>query len=194
MGLFVRNLADVLKTEGEDFVRNLIDSFSCKYNADVDNYLKEDAVLFTAMSSTVTHFVFDSDTGLCVAYFALTHKPIALAKDVLSGNQRKRIERFSKFDDDAKRYHVSAYLIAQLAKNYNAADGRLITGEQLLDLARGELRIAKKQVGGQVFFIEKEQGNVKLDEFYKRNGFVQFDSRVSEEDNITYDLMFSFLK
>ena len=30
MGLFVRNLADVLKTEGEEFVRNLIDSFSCK--------------------------------------------------------------------------------------------------------------------------------------------------------------------
>ena len=54
--------------------------------------------------------------------------------------------------------------------------------------------IAKKQVGGQVFFIEKEQGNAKLDEFYKRNGFVQFDSRVSEEDNVTYDLMFSFLK
>ena len=53
MGLFVRNLADVLKTEGEEFVRNLIDSFSCKNNADVDNYLKEDAVLFTAMSSTV---------------------------------------------------------------------------------------------------------------------------------------------
>ena len=49
-------------------------------------------------------------------------------------------------------------------------------------------------VGGQVFFIEKEQGNAKLDEFYKRNGFVQFDSRVSEEDSITYDLMFSFLK
>ena len=107
MGLFVRNLADVLKTEGEEFVRNLIDSFSCKYNA---------------------------------------------------------------------------------------ADGKLITGEQLLDLAKGELRIAKKQVGGQVFFIEKEQGNAKLDEFYKRNGFVQFDSRVSEEDNVTYDLMFSFLK
>ena len=64
MGLFVRNLADVLKTEGEEFVRNLIDSFSCKYNSDVDNYLKEDAVLFTAMSSTVTHFVFDSDQHL----------------------------------------------------------------------------------------------------------------------------------
>ena len=43
MGLFVRNLADVLKTEGEEFVRNLIDSVSCKYNADVDNFLKEDA-------------------------------------------------------------------------------------------------------------------------------------------------------
>ena len=71
MGLFVRNLVDVLKTEGEAFVENVIKSFSCKYNHDVDRYLKEDAILFTAMSSSVTHFVFDAESGLCVAYFAL---------------------------------------------------------------------------------------------------------------------------
>ena len=41
MGLFVRNLADVLKTEGAEFVSNVINSFSCKYNKDVDDYLKK---------------------------------------------------------------------------------------------------------------------------------------------------------
>ena len=136
MGLFVRNLVDVLKTEGEAFVANVINSFSCRYNHDVDRYLKEDAILF----------------------------------------------------------NVSAYLIAQLGKNYNAADGKLITGGQILDLAKDELRVAKRQVGGQVVFIEKEQGNASLDAFYRKNGFVPFDKRVSEEDGVTYDLMFSFLK
>ena len=194
MGLFVRNLVDVLKTEGEAFVENVIKSFSCKYNHDVDRYLKEDAILFTAMSSSVTHFVFDAESGLCVAYFALAHKPISFQEEVLSNNQRKRIERFCKQDPKTKLFNVSAYLIAQLGKNYNAADGMLITGGQVLDLAKDELRVAKKQVGGQVVFIEKEQGNVNLEAFYRKNGFVPFDSPVSEEDGVTYDLMFSFLK
>ena len=194
MGLFVRNLVDVLKTEGEAFVANVIKSFSCKYNHDVDRYLKEDAILFTAMSSSVTHFVFDAESGLCVAYFALAHKPISFQEDVLSNNQRKRMERFCKQDPKTKLFNVSAYLIAQLGKNYNAADGKLITGGQVLDLAKDELRVAKKQVGGQVVFIEKEQGNASLDVFYRKNGFVPFDNRVSEEDGVTYDLMFSFLK
>ena len=140
MGLFVRNLVDVLKTEGEAFVENVIKSFSCKYNHDVDRYLKEDAILFTAMSSSVTHFVFDAESGLCVAYFALAHKPISFQEDVLSNNQRKRIERFCKQDPKTKLFNVSAYLIAQLGKNYNAADGKLITGGQVLDLAKDELR------------------------------------------------------
>ena len=194
MGLFVRNLADILKTEGVEFVTNVINSFSCRYNKDVDEYLKDDAVQFTAMSSSVTHFVFDAESGLCVAYFALAHKPITFRESILSANQRKRIERFSKIDPETKRFNVSAYLIAQIGKNYNTADGAIITGGQILDLAKDELRVAKKQVGGQVIFIEKEQGNDKLDAFYRKNGFVPFDSRVSEEDGVTYDLMFSFLK
>lgn len=57
MGLFVRSLTDILKTEGEAFVVNVINSFSCRHNKDVDTYLREDAILFTVMSSSVTHFV-----------------------------------------------------------------------------------------------------------------------------------------
>lgn len=194
MGLFVRSLTDILKTEGEAFVVNVINSFSCRHNKDVDTYLREDAILFTVMSSSVTHFVFDSESGLCVAYFALAHKPVAFRESALSNSQRKRIARFSKQDSNTHCFNVSAYLIAQIGKNYNAADGKLISGAQLLELAKDELRTAKKQVGGQVVFIEKEQGNAKLDAFYQTNGFVAFDSRVSAEDGVTYDLMFTFLK
>lgn len=120
--------------------------------------------------------------------------PSRFSEAILSGSQRKRIERFAKIDPATRKFNVSAYLIAQIGKNFNAENGELIEGSQLLDLAKDELRIAKKQVGGQVIFIEKEQGNAKLDDFYRKNGFVPFDSHVSEEDGVVYDLMFSFLK
>ena len=194
MALFVRNLSDLLASEGREFVETVFESFSCKHNPEVDHYLKANAIDFTAMSSSVTHLVFDEDTGLCVGYFALAHKPISFSEAILSGSQRKRIERFAKIDPATRKFNVSAYLIAQIGKNFNAENGDLIEGCQLLDLAKDELRIAKKQVGGQVIFIEKEQGNAKLDDFYRKNGFVPFDSRVSEEDGVVYDLMFSFLK
>jgi len=59
MGLFVRNLADVLKTECSEFVTNVINSFSCKYNKDVDDYLKNGFVPFDSRVSDEDGVTYD---------------------------------------------------------------------------------------------------------------------------------------
>ena len=142
------------------------------------------------MGSSITHLVFDQTDASCVGYFTLTHKPIMLPASVLSAALQKKMRRFS--DLDGGMFLVSAFLIAQLAKN-DAIDGGRITGTNLLDLIYQQLKEVRSRIGGRVVFIECEQGVPKLTEFYKRNGFAKFDSRVSKVDGKTYDMMFRFL-
>ena len=179
---------------GEAMTRRLIDGFSCRHNLEIDGYLRDRAIEFTLKSMTVTHLVFDSDSGLLVGYFALTHKPITFHARDLSGAQKRRIERFSKLDSETGTYTISAFLIAQIGKNYLANGGRSISGSDLIDLAKEELLVAKAKVGGQVVFVEMEHGNDKLAKFYADNGFVQFGTRDVIESGITYDQLFLFLK
>ena len=181
---------------GDDAVREAIGDFSCHYNPEIDDYLRDCAVDFTRKSMTVTHLVFDAATSLCVGYFALAHKPVAFRSGGLSATQRKRIERFARLDEATGCYTISAFLIAQIGKNYLAEDGKLISGAALLELAKGELLAAKRKVGGQVVFLEMEQGNAKLSEFYAGNGFYKFGTRDALENGrrVTYDQLFLFLK
>jgi len=196
MALLVKSIADMICEQGNEVVSDVIAGFSCRYNEEIDSYLRNRAVDFTCKSMTMAHLVFDTETGFCVGYFALTHKPVVFHADTLSGSQRKRIERFAKLDVETGCYTVSAFLIAQIGKNYLAQNGELISGVALLDLAKDELLVAKQKIGGQIVFVEMEHGNEQLAKFYADNGFVPFGSRADIENGkpITYDQLFLFLK
>jgi hypothetical protein len=185
-----------LLSGGEAAVWEAVGDFSCRYNPEIDNYLRNRSIDFTRKSMTVSHLVFDDAMGLCVGYFALTHKPVVFHADTLSGSQRKRIERFAKLDVETGCYTVSAFLIAQIGKNYLAQNGELISSVALLDLAKNELLVAKQKIGGQIVFVEMEHGNELLAKFYADNGFVLFGSRDDVENGkpITYDQLFLFLR
>lgn len=196
MAFSVKSITDVIDTQGNNVVDDMIGCFSCRYNSEIDVYLRTRAIDFSRKSVTVTHLVFDDDSGLFVGYFALTHKPVVFHAAALSGVQRKRVERFARLNAENGAYTVSAFLIAQIGKNYLARNGELITGEELLALARNRLLAAKAQIGGQVVFVEMEHGNAKLAKFYADNGFVPFGTRDDFENgkSVTYDQQFLFLK
>ena len=79
-------------------------------------------------------------------------------------------------------FHLSAYLIAQLGKNYTNGANEKITGEQLMEIAIMQVRKLQYMVGGMVVFLETEKNN-RLMEFYdKRNGFKEFKTR--EKDGL----------
>ena len=71
---------------------------------------------------------------------------------------------------------MSAYLIAQLGKNYSENDGKMITGAELLELAWDKIKATQYMFGGMVTFLEAENEE-KLLSFYRNNRFSQFDIR-----------------
>ena len=181
---------------GRENVANVFAEFDCSKNADIDGFLKNNAVDFARRQISVSHLVFDSATRACLGYFTLTHKPLSLEADKLSATVRRRIERFAKCrsGNDIRTYTLSAFLIAQIGKNFKIPETQRIPGKDLLALAVDELRLAQYEIGGQVVFLECEDGNRKLKAFYEKNAFVACGKRTDDEDGITYLQMFRFLK
>lgn len=78
---------------------------------------------------------------------------------------------------------MSAPLIAQLGKNYLNGYNKLITGDELLQLACDEISMVLKNVGGKVVYLECEPIE-KLKSFYINNGFKIFNIRQMDRDEV----------
>ena len=84
--------------------------------------------------------------------------------------------RVSEFDSQTQTYTMSAYLIAQLGKNYTDGKNKEITGAELLELAWNVIEEMQYMGGGMVVFLEANDEESLLS-FYRDNKFRQFDTR-----------------
>ena len=83
-------------------------------------------------------------------------------------------------DDEASQtYTMSAYLIAQLGKNFTEGAEKRISGADLLELAWSVVERIQYMSGGVVVFLKLNNEEI-LKEFYKENKFRQFDIRQAE--------------
>ncbi|MCM1134086.1 MAG: hypothetical protein NC400_00790 [Clostridium sp.] len=83
---------------------------------------------------------------------------------------------------------MSAYLIAQLGKNYTDGRNREITGKELVELAWTVVEEGQYMYGGMVTFLEAGN-NEKLLDFYRNNRFSQFDTRQTMADTEPHELV-----
>lgn len=165
------------KDLGEDELRQLLSEFFCDKNPDVERFLKEQSIEFTKKNQSVTYLVFSNEDASLVGYFTITIKPITVNAENFSNTMKRKIARVSELDEENGTYTLSAYLIAQLGKNFKDGANEKITGEQLLHAAVDTIKELQYMDGGMVIFLEAED-NDKLMHFYEdKNGFKQFDVR-----------------
>lgn len=186
------HIGDLADNAGASAVASLVSSFSCPPNNEVEAFLKQNALDFTRRSVSVTHLLVSPEDRVCLGYFTLTHKPFSVKAESLSKSQRKRMERFAKYDAEFGVYTVSAFLIAQIGRNFSTTVPAF--GAELMAAAFDRISAAIHEIGGQAVFLECEDGNAKLKAFYEKNGFVACAHRFSNEDGISYLQMFRFLK
>lgn len=121
--------------------------------------------------------VFSNEDASLVGYFTITIKPITVKAENFSHTMRRKIARVSELDEENGTDTLSAYLIAQLGKNYKNGANEKITGEQLLQAAIDTIKELQYMAGGMVIFLEAEDKD-KLMHFYEaENGFKRFDVR-----------------
>ncbi|MGN0325536.1 MAG: GNAT family acetyltransferase [Lachnospiraceae bacterium] len=163
--------------DGEDMLRQVFSTFSCKKNVDVERFLLQQSIEFTKKNQSVTYLVMTPEFGHMIGYFTITIKPITVNADCFSNTVKRKIARVSEQDAENGNYSLSAYLIAQLGKNYMDGAHHAITGEQLLGLAIEKVKELQYLAGGMVVFLEAENEERLLNFYEKENGFKRFDTK-----------------
>lgn len=179
---------------GENALLQILSDYSCEINPDVERFLKEQSIEFSKKHQSVTYLVFSNEDAELLGYFTLTIKPITIKCDkIKSKTVLKKIARISDCKEDDDTYSLSAYLIAQLGKNYANNNDKRITGEQLLGLAINQIKDLQYLIGGTIMFLEAEE-KPKLIKFYENNGFAKFDTRETTSTSTEQHMLIQLLK
>lgn len=165
---------------GEADLQEAISDFSCSRNPDVEHFLKNNAIEFTKKNQSVTYLVLSNEDGMLVGYFTIALKPITVNANRMSNTVKRKLQRISKLDETTGTYTAAAFLIAQLGKNFTNRLNERISGEELLDMAWTVVKKLQYAVGGMVSFLEADRKE-KLLEFYRKNGFREFDVKIVED-------------
>ncbi len=194
MNVSVWNILDLMECCGEEKVRELLSGYSCtrelageaeSLNSDIEHFIKSNAIQLAKQKSSISYIVSDESNGLLLGFFTIAHKPIEIPATGLSRTTIKTMNRYAHLDTERNAYYVSAFLIAQLGKNYAIAKSARISGKELLNLVNRELFDLQHRVGGGIAYLDCEP-NANLINFYENNGFRLFGERVSEHDKKHY--------
>lgn len=155
----------------------ILSEYSCPVNADIEHFLKKQAVDFTLKDQSVTYLVLSNKHAELLGYFTIAIKPITINAREFSNHIKRKLSRVGEYDEVHQTYNMAAYLIAQLGKNYAHSADKSITGKELLDLAVDQVKELQYQAGGTVVFLEVEDRQ-NLRKFYQEeNGFRPFGIR-----------------
>ena len=170
---------------GEPALVELLSGFSSPKNKDVERFLKKSAIEFTKKNQSVTYLVVSTEDVRLLGYFTLALKPLTVRGETVSNTMKRKLLRIRELDEKTDTYTMSAYLIAQLGKNFLEIGGTEISGAELLKLAWDKINEIQYLGGGMVTFLEAENEE-KLLSFYRVNRFSQFDTRqtISDTDEL----------
>jgi len=185
MSYKIINLMNMVSAIGEDETKSILSSFSCPQAPDVETFIRSKAILFAAQGWAQTHIVVTSyrDSPVITGYFTLANKVITIPIKALSKTTQKRLAKFAMYDSDLKAYCLSAPLIGQLGKNFANGCNKLITGDELLGIACKKVSQIQMDLGGRYVYLECDDVPALVN-FYTRNGFVEFDKRRLEKDEV----------
>lgn len=178
---------------GEENLNDVLSDFSCPKNPDVEYFLLHNAIEFTKKDQSITYLVFDAEDVVLVGYFSLTIKPISVRASNISKTMAKKLSRVSILDEETQSYITAAYLIAQLGKNYSIPEEKRISGSILLGFALETISGLQYSIGGVMEFLECEENEFLLN-FYNKNHFKPFDTRVTASRNNEPYMLHQLLK
>ncbi|AVX30318.1 hypothetical protein CTH_0715 [Carboxydocella thermautotrophica] len=159
----------------EKKVSEVISIFKCAKDRDIENFIKEKAIIYEKKAKSRTYLVFDEEASLegefkLLGYFALALQSLKIPEGT-SVSQIRRLDGLYSRKGDGLITEIPAFLIGQLGKNDLYKDD--INGDKLMKYALAVISRAQEIVGGRIVFLEC-QDKPKLIDFYSRNGFKIF--------------------
>ena len=181
----VTNILDSLDAIGEESLKLELSGFTSEKNPEIEEFIREKAIDFAKRKLSITYLLSNMQDGSLLGYFTLTHKSLIINNEGLSKTAQKRLMRYARLDKETGNYMASAFLLAQLGKNYSIVKDERISGSQIMDYVNIVLLDVQRRIGGGIMYLDCED-NGKLRNFYERENFKRSGERYSEEDNKKY--------
>lgn len=156
----------MLKELGDEETTQLLSSFTCPRNPDVENFLitPDKAIRFEQADSARTYLILDDNTGDVLAYFSVSFKELLLDGVAVSKSQVKNMDGINKNAD-----RIRTFLIGQIGKNHGV-DGNPIGLGAILEEIYSVIADAQALIGGRTVILECED-NEGLIRLYQQHGF-----------------------
>lgn len=188
----VTNILDLLDSIGAEEVETGLSGFSCPINEEIENFIHKNAIEFAKRKLSITYLLFDKEDGAIVGYFTLAHKALEIRNKNISNTTRRRLSAHAKLDTDTNSFNASAFLLAQIGKNYGVDNGMRITGSELIRYVNYMISDIQRRIGGGIIYLDCEDKECLRRFYIEKNHYKIFGERYSSTDNIRYLQMIRF--
>lgn len=154
-------LADFLTTQSTNQVKNILKTFVCTRNADVEDFLRNKAITFEKYLRSRTYLYINNQNKKIKAYFSIG----------ITYLLTKQLDRdMVRFLDGYtyKSVAIPCYLVGQLGKSDEC---KIKIGNFLLDEAISIIDSAQSTLGGR-FVLVDSLNNERVIKFYEKNSFL----------------------
>ncbi|MDD2402389.1 MAG: hypothetical protein PHI90_10375 [Clostridia bacterium] len=157
----------------ENKAQKLISIFVCKRDPDIENFLKEKAIIFEKLGKSRTFLIFDEEDEKfkVVAYFTLALQILKIPEEF----SNRKIKIFDGFNAKINGKRITEFptiLIGQFGKNELFKD--CITGDKVMRYCLGVMLEGQIRLGGRIVMLECKDIPYLLD-FYERYGFLKIE-------------------
>lgn len=180
------NLINFLNDYKEENIKRILLNYKCPLNKDIEDFLHNKAINFCLQKLAMTYLIFNDSLNL-IGFYTLANKVMRFNSKLLSLTLKKSISKYGEYDREKEEIILAIPLIAQLGKNYNNYNDRLISGSELLEMACNKVKEAQRITGGNYLYLECENTE-KLLNFYTNNNFSIINKRI-KDNNIDKELI-----
>lgn len=166
---------------GDDVIESYVANFYCSKDSDIENFLKQKAMLFEKLGKARTFLIVNDELEI-IGYFSLALSILDVPK-FLSNRKRKDLDGLSAKRKGVLVKKIPSILIGQFAKN--DLYGNKFSGEKLLEICLSKILEGQKILGGRIIMVEcKNQPN--LVNFYEHADFTLTTNDFGKEDLLVF--------
>lgn len=178
------SLGDLLTDEyDKECIERAFKKFSCRREADLENFLVEKAILYERTNYGKTYLFIDSEKlkigeFVIIAYYTIAQRSLDISE--LSVKKRRKI--LGQYPGRDSLNSIPTYLIGQLGRS-DEYSSKELCGEQILNECYNSISLAARVVGGNIIILEcreKMFGN-----FYENQGFKKLHSELNVNNLFT---------
>ena len=112
MALVSYSLLQLLNARGEDEVSDVLSSFRCERNKDIEDFVRYNAFDFNLRGFCASYLVFDTDAAALVGFYALALKIASIPENVVSKTAHKKLASFGELRPETGCFDLPCVLLA----------------------------------------------------------------------------------